>query len=147
VSSYGRAVLVPVSLEPEKHLLLRAFRMLGWGDAEYTLFHVVEVPITTAPYANDLAGILGEVRKRLEPLADWLRGQGYKVEVKVVAARDVVDGIIEEIEESPYLLILLHKKRRKKIEKLLLAFTKSTSQRLIQRASIPVMVIPVEEHP
>ena len=138
--------MVPVVLEPDMELILRGIRLLGWEKATYVLLHVVEVPMVTSPHANELSKLLRYAEEKLKPYAERLKKLGYRTEIKIVSARDVVEGITEELKLGNYSLIMLHKKKRKTVEKIMLTFTKSTSQRLIQKTNTPVMVIPVEEH-
>ena len=146
VSNEQRRVLIPVVLEPNIQLIIRGIKLLSWNDALYILLHVVEVPLVTSPHANELDKLLKKAEEKLKPVADSLKTMGYKTEIKIVSARDVVEGITEELKLGNYTLVMLHKKRRKTVEKFMLTFTKSTSQRLIQKSNTPVMVIPVEEH-
>ena len=134
-------------LEHDKWLILEAFKLLGWRDCSYVLFHVIEIPISSPIYNDALNQLISKAEQKLRETQEWLSRQGYSAEVKVVASRDVVDGILEETEKYPYSLVLLHKKKRRRVvEQVMLAFVKSTSQGLIQESSIPVMVIPVKEH-
>ena len=147
VSNERRRVLVPVVIQPDVSLILRGIRLLEWRDAVYVLLHVIEVPLVTSPHVNELEKLLNKTEEKLKPVADALKSMGYEAEIRIVTARDVVEGITGELEMGNYALVMLHKKRRKTVEKFMLTFTKSTSQRLIQKSPVPVMVIPFEEHP
>jgi len=147
VSNERRRVLIPVIIQPDVSLIVRGIRLLGWRDAVYILLHVVEVPLVTSPHVNELEKLLKRAEELLKSTAETLKEMGYDAEVKAVTARDVVEGITEELKLGNYTLVILHKKRRKTVEKFMLTFTKSTSQRLIQKSPVPVMVIPFGEHP
>jgi nucleotide-binding universal stress UspA family protein len=117
--------------------------MSAFKSPTIVLFHVVEVPSRTAaldpePYQNEL----DEAERKLTEIANWLRRQALKVRVKVVVARNVADGIIDETETGDYFLIFLMKRRFKRGWRQLLK--RSVSQRVVRFANSMVLTAPFE---
>ena len=131
---------MPVVLEPDAGLLIRALRLLAWSDCEYVLFHVIELPVSTATYRETVGYLVADSYKKLESLRNWLMNEGYDVALKVVAARDVVAGILEELDRNHYSLVLLQRKKRGRLGLL----SKSTTQRLLKRLATPILIMPID---
>jgi nucleotide-binding universal stress UspA family protein len=108
-------ILVPISTFVDKPRLFRALQVLSSvKNPVVVLFKVVEVPRRTTPldpsvWKEDIQRAEGFLAK----LASWLRGEGYRVETKVVTARDAADGIIVEANNGNYTVVLLTKRRVK----------------------------------
>ena len=133
-----------MALDYDRVSVLRAIKMLEWLDAEYVLFNVIATPTTTATYRETLGDLIESSYSVLSELRSWLENLGYVVDLKVIAARDVVSGITEEIERGSYSLIILHRKRRRRLAAVGGRFLKSISQKLLETSSVPVLVIPVD---
>jgi len=118
--------------------------MLSPSEAGYVLFHVVEVPEQTATYDEAVGHLVEEAKRRLSPLVEWLRDMGYTSELKVAVSRDVVTGVLEALQRESYAVVVLHRKKRGRLERLRLRFTKSTSERLLRQLRTPILVFPVE---
>lgn len=107
------------------------------------LFHVVEVPSLTAtldpePYRSEL----DKAEQKLNDLAKWLTSQSIKVRVRVVVARNVAEGIIDETETGDYFLVFLMKRRFRRGWRNLLK--RSVSQKVVRFASSLVLTAPLE---
>jgi len=106
-------ILVPVSTFVDKPRLFKALQVLSnLKNPVVVLFRVVEVPRRTTPL--DPAVWKDDIERAenfLSKTALWLKGEGYRVETKVVTARDVVEGIIAEANNGSYTVVLLTKRR------------------------------------
>jgi len=125
-------ILIPISTFVDREKIAHALHALSvFKDPMIVLFHVVEVPsrtspINTHPFKDEIA----EAENRLRPVADWLRSQNYNAVVRVVVARDKVEGIVAETNEGDYSFVLMMKRKiRGGIAKL---FHKSTSEAVIR---------------
>lgn len=117
--------------------------MSAFKNPTIVLFHVVEVPSRTStldpePYRNELDA----AEQKLSDLAKWLRGQSVKVRVKVVVARNVAEGIIDETETGDYFIVFLMKRRVNRGWKQL--FKRSVSQQVVRFANSLVLTAPLE---
>ena len=101
-----RKVLVPLGWQVPVDELISALVELG-EDIQVTLLHVVSIPMT-APLEVEV-----EPPEWMVKLAEELKSRGYEVEVKVIEARGVVEGIVEEAEENKYDLILMFRRKRR----------------------------------
>jgi len=105
-------ILVPVSTFVDKVRLFRALQALSTKNPLVVLFRLVEVPRQTTPLDPDLwKDDIKEAEDFLAKPALWLRGEGYRVENKVVTARDAAEGIIAEANNGGYTVVLLTKRR------------------------------------
>ncbi len=106
-------ILVPISTFTDKPRLFRALQVLSnVKDHMIVLFKVVEVPRRTTPLDPSVwKEDIEQAGSFLAKLASWLRGEGYRVETKVVTARDAADGIITEANNGSYTVVLLTKRR------------------------------------
>jgi nucleotide-binding universal stress UspA family protein len=105
-------ILVPVSTFVDKTRLFRALQALSTKNPLVVLFRLVEVPRQTTPLDPDLwKEDIKEAEDFLAKPAMWLRGEGYRVETKVVTARDAAEGIIAEANNGGYTVVLLTKRR------------------------------------
>ena len=106
-------ILVPVSTFVDKPRLFKALQVLSnLKNPLVVLFRVVEVPRRTTPL--DPAVWKEDIERAenfLTKLTLWLRGEGYRVETKVVTARDAAEGIIAEANNGSYTVVLLTKRR------------------------------------
>ncbi len=105
-------ILVPVSTFVDKVRLFRALQALSTKNPLVVLFRLVEVPRQTTPLDPDLwKDDIKEAEDFLAKPAMWLRAEGYRVENKVVTARDAAEGIIAEANNGGYTVVLLTKRR------------------------------------
>ncbi len=128
---HSAKILIPISTFVDREKIAHALHALSvFKDPMIVLFHVIEVPsrtspINTHPFKDEIA----EAEGRLRPVADWLRSQNYNTVVRVVVARDKIEGIVAEANEGDYSFVLMMKRKiRGRIAKL---FHKSTSEAVI----------------
>ena len=106
-------ILVPISTFVDKARLFKTLQVLSnLKNPVVVLFRVVEVPRRTTPldpvvWKEDIK----EAEDFLAKPAEWLRAEGYRVETKVVTARDSAEGIIAEANNGGYTVVLLTKRR------------------------------------
>ena len=106
-------ILVPISTFIDKSRLFRALQVLSnVKNAVVVLFKVVEIPRRTTPLDPSVwKEDIDRAENFLVKLASLLRGEGYRVETKVVTARDAAEGIIAEANDGGYTVVLLTKRR------------------------------------
>ncbi len=106
-------ILVPISTFVDKPRLFKALQVLSnVKNHVVVLFKVVEVPRRTTPLDPSVwKEDIERAENFLTKLASWLRGEGYRVETKVVTARDAAEGIIAEANNGNYTVVLLTKRR------------------------------------
>ncbi len=137
-------VLIPVGEPVSRKLITQALHVMSaFKHPTIVLFHVVEVPSRTAtldpePYRNEL----DKAEQKLNELAKWLRNQSVGVRVKVVVARNVAEGIIDETETGGYFIVFLMKRRFKRGWRQLLK--RSVSGRVVRFANSLVLTAPLE---
>jgi nucleotide-binding universal stress UspA family protein len=137
-------ILIPVGEPVSRKLITQALHVMStFKNPTIVLFHVVEVPSRTAtldpePYRAEL----DKAEKKLTDLAEWLRKQSLRVRVKVVVARNVADGIIDETEAGDYFIIFLMKRRFERGWRHF--FTRSVSQKVVRFANSMVLTAPLE---
>ncbi len=144
-SQEATKILVPVSTFIDKNRLFGALQVLATlEDPLIVLFRVVEVPHRTNPLDPDLWK--DDIRKAedlLSQWAAWLKSGGYRVENKVVTARDTAEGIITEANSGGYTVVLMMKRRiRSGWAKI---FHKSTSEEVIRYANPLVLTFLAEQ--
>jgi len=136
-------ILIPVGDIVSKQLINQALHILSaFKNALVVLFRVVEVPSRTAilepePYQDDIR----RAEHRLTNLAKWLTDQGLNVRVKVVVARSIPEGIIDEAERGDYLLVFLMKRRITKGWRRIIS--RSVTERVVRSANCVVMTAPL----
>jgi len=128
-------ILVPVATFTDKRRLFQALQLIAAiRDPLVVLFRVVEVPQRTNPldpsvWKDDIMKAEGFLGKE----EAWLKSEGYRVESKVVTARDTAKGIIDEANTGEYAVVLMTKRRiRKGWGKI---FHRSTSEEVIRYAN------------
>jgi len=128
-------ILVPVATFTDKRRLFQALQLIAAiRDPLVVLFRVVEVPQRTNPldpslWKDDITKAEGFLGKE----EAWLKSEGYRVESKVVTARDTAKGIIDEANNGEYAVVLMTKRRiRKGWGKI---FHRSTSEEVIRYAN------------
>lgn len=140
-------VLIPVGDPVSRKLIAQALQVLSaFKKPTIVLFHVVEVPSRTAaldpePYRSDL----DKAEQKLNELGKWLHDQSVNVHVKVVVARNVAEGIIDETETDGYFLVFLMKRRFKRGWRQL--FKRSVSGRVVRFVNCLVLTAPLEYSP
>lgn len=137
-------ILIPVGELVSKERIAQALHVLSsFKKPMIVLFHVIEVPSRTAtlepdPYHHEIK----EAERKLSGLSKWLTDQGMKVTLKVVVARNVAEGIIDETESDGYLVVFMMKRGAKRGWRRL--FARSVSQRVVRSANCLVMTAPLE---
>lgn len=137
-------ILIPISSFVDRKKIAHALHALSvFKDPIVVLFHVLEVPSRTSPVnTHPFKDEIAEAENRLLQLADWLRSQNYNAVVRVVVARDTVEGIVAEANEGDYSFVLMMKRKiRGGIAKL---FHKSTSEAVIRSVKCLVLTTLVE---
>jgi len=106
-------ILIPISTFVDKPRLFKALQVLSnLKNPVVVLFKVVEVPRRTTPLDPSVwKEDIERAENFLAKLTSWLRGEGYRVETKVVTARDAAEGIIAEANDGSYTVVLLTKRR------------------------------------
>jgi nucleotide-binding universal stress UspA family protein len=138
-------ILVPLSALVDKHRLFRALQTLAIPtDSVVVLFRVLEIPQRTNPLDPELWR--DEIKRAegfLEEPASWLREEGYKVETKVVTARNSAQGIVDEANNGEYRVVLMTKRRiRRGWSKI---FHRSISEEVIRYANPLVLTFLAEQ--
>ena len=136
-------ILIPIGERASKNLITQALHVLSAFKSPLVLFYVVEVPSRTAtldtePYRKQIE----DAERRLNELSMWLVDQGLRVRTKVVIARNIAEGIIDEADSEDYLVVFMMK--RKTTRGLRRIFTRSVSQDVVRRSKCFVMTAPLE---
>ena len=140
-------ILVPVATFTDKRRLFQALQLIAAiRDPLVVLFRVVEVPHRTNPLDPSLwKDDIAEAEKFLGKEEAWLKSEGYRVESKVVTARDTAEGIINEANNGGYAVVLMTKRRiRKGWGKI---FHRSTSEEVIRYANPLVLTFLADQGP
>jgi nucleotide-binding universal stress UspA family protein len=139
-----RRVLIPVSTNIDHRRVLSALRLLQWKEADYTLLNIIELPQSTATYDDVALKMIESHKKILEELSDYLKEYGYEAKVKVAVSRDIVSGIVEEVKNGGYSMVVLFRRPRGFWGRVGLKLFKSVSQRVLDDVSVPVLILPKE---
>ncbi len=138
-------ILVPLSTFLDKRNLIRALQALAiLKDPVVVLFRVIEVPRRTTPLDPGLWK--DDIRKAemfLAESASWLEKEGYKIERKVVTARNTAEGIITEANTGGYTVVLMMKRRI--MSGWARIFHRSTSEEVIRHANTLVLTFLAEQ--
>jgi len=140
-------ILVPVATFTDKRRLFQALQLIAAiRDPLVVLFRVVEVPHRTNPLDPSLwKDDIAEAENFLGKEEAWLKSEGYRVESKVVTARDTAEGIIDEANNGEYAVVLMTKRRiRKGWGKI---FHRSTSEEVIRYANPLVLTFLADQGP
>jgi len=140
-------ILVPVATFTDKRRLFQALQLIAAiRDPLVVLFRVVEVPHRTNPLDPSLwKDDIAEAENFLGKEEAWLKSEGYRVESKVVTARDTAEGIIDEANNGGYAVVLMTKRRiRKGWGKI---FHRSTSEEVIRYANPLVLTFLADQGP
>lgn len=108
-------VLLPIGdWEPDKKAMIPALYMLSRlkPRPEITLLNMISIPPSAPLDASHFKDITDKAKSRMNPLAKWLSGQGFKVSIRIALVRDVADGIIEEASKNGCIAVLMQKKSR-----------------------------------
>ena len=140
-------ILVPVATFTDKRRLFHALQLIAAiRDPLVVLFRVVEVPQRTNPLDPSLwKDDITKAEDFLGKEEAWLKSEGYRVESKVVTARDTAEGIIDEANNGGYAVVLMTKRRiRKGWGKI---FHRSTSEEVIRYANPLVLTFLADQGP
>ena len=140
-------ILVPVATFTDKRRLFQALQLIAAiRDPLVVLFRVVEVPQRTNPLDTSLwKDDITKAEDFLGKEEAWLKSEGYRVESKVVTARDTAEGIIDEANNGEYAVVLMMKRRiRKGWGKI---FHRSTSEEVIRYANPLVLTFLADQGP
>ena len=140
-------ILVPVATFTDKRRLFQALQLIAAiRDPLVVLFRVVEVPHRTNPLDPSLwKDDIAEAENFLGKEEAWLKSEGYRVESKVVTARNTAEGIIDEANNGGYAVVLMMKRRiRKGWGKI---FHRSTSEEVIRYANPLVLTFLADQGP
>jgi nucleotide-binding universal stress UspA family protein len=110
--------------------------LLKFQTKALTLFHVIEMPISTPLDTDDMKDLVAAAEVKIKPLSDWLSKQGYRVQTKVAVARHVKDAIIEEASDPRYSMLFMLKRRKRRKR-----FSKSVTEEIIGHVQLPVVTI------
>lgn len=111
-------------------------------NTQITFLHVVRFPLSASLYPELVSPLLDEGRRRFSELVEWAEAQGFSAELRVVAARDVVETILEEAEALDCELIVVQKSSKSLRERIVTPFYRTTSEKLIGVSRRPVAVLP-----
>ncbi|MGC8849769.1 MAG: universal stress protein [Candidatus Bathyarchaeia archaeon] len=140
----GARILIPISNFIDREKVAKALNAVSTPETHsIVLLHIIEIPSLTSPLdASHFRDEVEKVAGRLERAAEWIRGQGYRVQVKVLVARDVAEGIVEESNIGGYQIILMMKRKiRGGLSKL---FHRSVSEKVIRSTKAMVLTFLVE---
>jgi len=73
-----------------------------------------------------------------------LKEYGYETKVKVAVSRDIVSGIVEEVKNGGYSMVVLFRRPRGFWGRIGLKLFKSVSQRVLDDVTVPVLILPKE---
>ena len=138
------SVLVPVPGPVDKEKLAVVLDKLYFlGRPRLTLFHVVEVSSRTSPLNSEFfRDAINRAERGLKPLKTWLEKLGYKVSIKVVLARDVAEGIVDEVGLGGYDAVVMMRGLKRRFLRGL--FHRSVSERVVRASGCPVIVVRVD---
>lgn len=137
-------ILIPIASFVDKEKLLSGLNALTlFRSPLIVLFHIIALPSRTSPLdVSAHKEAVFEEEKRLKDVAEWLRKQGYQVVVKVVLARNIVEGIVTEVNSRNYSVVLMMKRKmRRSLDALL---QKSVSERVIRSVNCLVLTTLVD---
>lgn len=138
----AKRILVPLYRKIDLDAFLQMIvAVLSRGD-EITLFHVIQVPITTAMDKELFSKEIEEANKWLEEMAKELASRGLKAQTRVVMSRDIAEAIAREGEEGNHDVIFMLKRKRKSLRKV---FQRSISSRVSELSRKPVITILVDK--
>jgi len=139
-----RRVLIPISTNVDHRRVLSALHLLQWKEAEYTLLNIIQLPQSTATYEENILEMIKNNKKILEELSEYLKEYGYETRVKVAVSRNIVSGIIEEVKNGGYSIVVLFRRPRGFWGRIGLKLFKSVSQRVLDDVNVPVLILPKE---
>jgi nucleotide-binding universal stress UspA family protein len=133
-------VLMPISGMIEYSDMIAAMLpLLRFQTTQLTLLHIIETPISTPLGSEGMDDVFKEAESKIAPIRDWLNGQGYSAQIKIVTARRVADAIAEEASSIDYSMIFMMKRKKKK--GLLGHLSKSVTESVIRNVACPVVTI------
>ncbi len=133
-------VLLPVSGDIEySDMVAGMLPLLRFRKSSLVLFHVIRLKQSECSREDRTSDLKEAVAKNLTPLADWLTGQGYRVELKTECAGNVVSAIVKEAMRSEYSIVFMMKRRRKR--GLLGRFARSVTESVVKRIESPVVIV------
>jgi len=113
--------------------------LLKFQTKSLTLFHVIETPISAPLDTAEMKDLFAAAEIRIKPLADWLAKQGYRVQIKIAAARHVKDAIVEEAHGCRYSMLFMMKRRKRRGVRS--HFLRSVTEEVIRRVECPVVTV------
>ncbi|HIQ13801.1 MAG TPA: universal stress protein [Thermoprotei archaeon] len=135
-------LLIPIGLYTKP----LQYKFLGqlFNDPEkvnITLFTVVQLPVTTSLEQEDIIElpVIEEYKQKLEEISTMLKAIGFTVIEKLAFARDIVEAILNEVQENPYDMIILVKRRN-----LPRFIGRSVSRSLLPKIHKPILILTME---
>jgi nucleotide-binding universal stress UspA family protein len=144
-----RNVLCPVDRSPTSlRALLVGAALARWHDARLRVMEVVSLPLLPPSMAPVIVqGLTMEVRtallEELDRFSDPVRRFGVPIHFAVEEG-DIATGIVTEAANVPADLIVMGTHGRSGFERLALG---SVTEKVLRRASCPVLTVPPNEHP
>lgn len=115
MTSEANRILMPVGdWEPDRKAMLPALYLMSKmkPKPQVTLLCVISVPATAPLDASQFRDVIRRTESKIRTLSGWLSGQGFKTSIKITLARDIVEGIMEEVSKSGCMAVLMQKKSR-----------------------------------
>jgi len=137
-------VLVAVKDYVNESALLSALRPTA-ERVHITFYHVIELPLTSPMYGDFVKPMLEKRKRALRPLIEWAERQGLEASLKVVAARDIVSSVLEEVEKERYDLVAVQRSEKSLGEKITSRLHMGLPEKLIRSLKVPVLILPPRE--
>jgi nucleotide-binding universal stress UspA family protein len=138
----AKRILVPLYRKIDLDVFFHIIMPVLSEKDEITLFHVIQVPITTAMDRELFSKELEEANKWLEEMAKELMDKGLNVRTRVVMSRDIAEAIAREGEEENHDVIFMLKRRRKSLKRI---FQRSISSKVSELSRKPVITLLVDK--
>lgn len=136
-------ILIPLGGDINKANLLRSLQLSSSTiDSKVVLLHVIPLPQTVSIEETAIGSLKEETEQKFTAVMLWLTEQGISAELKIAGARSVVEGIVEEAESGEYQLIMIQKTKKRGLSKIANIFKRSTSERLLNLTSTPLLILP-----
>ncbi|MCF8884857.1 MAG: universal stress protein [Nitrososphaerota archaeon] len=102
--------------------LITLLKLLPKDKAEIYVLHVLEFPFHTSLYDELVQPYIDEAKKKFSELVKWIEMEGFNVQLRVVASRDIAEAILSEAENLDANIVVLQKtlkKFRRRVRKVL----------------------------